>query len=58
VALGRKWLVTDALNAETLVRLPGPAIASRRDYYLVYPQGQPLSRAAKVFAEWLHEQMA
>jgi len=57
VALGRKWLVTDALNAGTLVRLPGPAIASRRDYYLVYPQGQPLSRAAKVFAEWLHEQM-
>jgi LysR family glycine cleavage system transcriptional activator len=57
IALGRKWLVADALKAGTLVRLPGPAIASRRDYYLVRPEDQPLSPAAHAFASWLHEQM-
>jgi LysR family transcriptional regulator, glycine cleavage system transcriptional activator len=57
IALGRKWLVADALKVGTLVRLPGPAIASRRDYYLVRPEDQPLSPAAHAFASWLHEQM-
>jgi LysR family glycine cleavage system transcriptional activator len=57
IALGRKWLVADALKAGTLVRLPGPEIPSRRDYYLVRPEDQPLSPAAHAFAGWLHEQM-
>jgi len=57
VALGRKRLVEDALRAGTLVRLPGPSIPSRRDYYVVYPEGQPLTEPARVFVTWLHEQM-
>jgi len=57
VALGRQWLVADALDAGTLVRLPGPAIASSRSYYLIYPENQPLSPHAKAFATWIKSRM-
>ncbi len=58
VALGRKWLVTDALDKGSLVRLPGPMIASRRSYYLIYPDNRPLSPHAEAFAVWIRQRMS
>ncbi len=58
IALGRKWLVADALDAGSLVHLPGPAITSLRSYYLVYPENQPLSPHAKAFAGWIRAEMS
>ncbi|SDT35344.1 LysR substrate-binding domain-containing protein [Bradyrhizobium canariense] len=57
VALGRKWLVADALDKGTLVRLSGPMITSLRSYYLIYPENQPLSPHAEAFAIWIRERM-
>jgi LysR family glycine cleavage system transcriptional activator len=58
VALGRKWLVADALDQGTLVRLPGPMITSLRSYYLIYPENQPLSPQAEAFAMWIRKRMS
>jgi LysR family transcriptional regulator, glycine cleavage system transcriptional activator len=57
IALGRKWLVADALESGTLVRLPGPSITSPRSYYLVRPHDRPISPAAEVFAGWLRKRI-
>jgi LysR family transcriptional regulator, glycine cleavage system transcriptional activator len=58
VALGRKWLVADALDKGILVRLPGPMIASHRSYYLIYPDNRPLSPHAEAFAAWIRQRMS
>jgi LysR family glycine cleavage system transcriptional activator len=58
VALGRKWLVADALDQGILVRLPGPMIASHRSYYLIYPENQPLSPHAEAFAIWIRQRIS
>jgi LysR family glycine cleavage system transcriptional activator len=58
IALGRKWLVADALNEGNLVRLPGPMIVSPRSYYLIYPENQPLSPHAEAFAIWIRKRMS
>jgi LysR family glycine cleavage system transcriptional activator len=58
IALGREWLVRDAIADGKLVRLPGPAIKSRRAYYFVYPTDIPLLPQAKAFMYWLKEEMA
>jgi LysR family glycine cleavage system transcriptional activator len=58
VALGRKWLVADALDRGILVRLPGPMIASHRSYYLIYPENRPLSPHAEAFAVWIRQRMS
>jgi LysR family glycine cleavage system transcriptional activator len=58
VALGRKWLVADALDKGILVRLPGPMIASHRSYYLIYPDNRPLSPHAEAFAVWIRQRMS
>jgi LysR family glycine cleavage system transcriptional activator len=58
VALGRKWLVADALDKGILIRLPGPMIASQRSYYLIYPDNQPLSPHAEAFAVWIRQRMS
>lgn len=57
IALGRKWLVVDALAAGTLIRLPGPMITAPRAYYLIYPENQPLSPHAEAFAAWIRHRM-
>lgn len=57
IVLGRSWLVADALKAGALARLPGPAITASRTYYLIYPESQPLSPNAQVFAAWLRGKM-
>jgi LysR family transcriptional regulator, glycine cleavage system transcriptional activator len=57
VALARRWLVIDAIKSGTIVRLPGPAISARRGYYLVYPEGQPLSDTARAFISWIKEEI-
>ena len=58
VALGRKWLVADALDKGSLVRLSGPMITSQRSYYLIHPENQPLSPHAEAFAIWIRERMS
>lgn len=57
IALGRKWLVADAIADGSLVRLPGPTIKSKRAYYLVYPENIPLPPQAKAFMQWLRAEM-
>jgi LysR family glycine cleavage system transcriptional activator len=57
IALGRKWLVADALKSGALVRLPGPSISSARSYYLVRPNDRPIPPAAEFFANWLRKQI-
>ncbi|MCX4161856.1 MULTISPECIES: LysR substrate-binding domain-containing protein [Paraburkholderia] len=58
IALGRNWLVSDAIRDGVLRRLPGPAIQARLDYYVVYPTSYPLSDIARAFITWLHAQTA
>ncbi|HYD79208.1 MAG TPA: LysR substrate-binding domain-containing protein [Paucimonas sp.] len=57
IALGRKWLVDDAIAAGELVRLPGPAMPSPRSYYLIRPENQPLTPQAEAFSAWLKKTM-
>jgi LysR family glycine cleavage system transcriptional activator len=57
IALGRKWLVADAIAEGKLLRLPGPEIKSKRAYYFVYPGDIPLPPPAKVFMQWLKAEM-
>jgi LysR family glycine cleavage system transcriptional activator len=57
IALGRTGLVADALDAGTLVRLPGPTIMAPQSYYLVFPANKPISDEAQKFAVWIREQM-
>ena len=58
IALAHKWLVGDAIDDGRLVRLPGPCVPARRDYYIVYPKGTALSPATCSFIAWLHETAA
>ncbi|MFM0643884.1 LysR substrate-binding domain-containing protein [Paraburkholderia bryophila] len=58
IALGRNWLVSDAIRDGVLLRLPGPAIQARLDYYVVYPTAYPLSDTARTFITWLQAQTA
>lgn len=58
IAMGRSWLVADALDAGTLIRLPGPTITATQSYYLVFPANKPISRETQKFAAWMREQMA
>jgi LysR family transcriptional regulator, glycine cleavage system transcriptional activator len=58
IALGRKWLVADALDRGILVRLPGPMIVSHRSYYLISPENQPLSLHAEAFTIWIRQRMS
>lgn len=58
VAIGRSWLVQDAINEGRLLRLPGPRMVAPRAYFLVQPQGRAMSPAAQAFATWITEIMA
>ncbi|MFM0047365.1 LysR substrate-binding domain-containing protein [Paraburkholderia sediminicola] len=57
IALGRKWLVMDAIKEGRLARMPGPMIRTTNAYYLVYPKAYPLPAAAQVFVSWIREQI-
>lgn len=58
IALAHQWLVGDAIDDGRLVRLPGPCVPARRDYYVVYPEGASLSPATRAFIAWLHDTAA
>ncbi|MCD9032313.1 LysR family transcriptional regulator [Luteimonas sp. Y-2-2-4F] len=53
VALAREHVVTPWLGDGRLVRLPGPAIAGRYAYHVVYPSHRRPRPAARRVADWL-----
>lgn len=57
IALGRKWLVMDAIKNGRLVRIPGPTIKTKAAYYLVYPKAVPIRADVKLFVSWIKEQV-
>jgi len=55
VALARSVIVADDLREGRLIRPLRPACATGYSYYLVYPDGLPLSRSASAFCHWLRK---
>ena len=53
VALARERIAAPYLAAGRLVRLPGPVLAARWGYYVVYPAHRQLRNAARSFVDWL-----
>jgi LysR family glycine cleavage system transcriptional activator len=53
IALARKRIVQPWLDDGRLVALPGPALPTRWQYYIVYPAHRRLSPAARTFVDWL-----
>lgn len=52
-ALAREQIAAPYLAAGRLVRLPGPVLAARWGYYVVYPAHRQLRPAAQWFVDWL-----
>ena len=52
-ALAREKIVTSYLASGRLVRLPGPVIPARWNYYVVYPAHRRLRPAARLVVDWL-----
>ncbi len=53
VTLARKRIVAPYIDSGRLVRMPGPVMPGRWDYYLVYPAHRRLRPAAQLFVDWL-----
>jgi len=43
------------LREQRLVRLPGPSLPTRWNYFVVHPSHRRLSNAARAFLDWLLE---
>jgi LysR family transcriptional regulator, glycine cleavage system transcriptional activator len=56
IALCGGRLAHDLLARGDVVRIGSQALKSDRAFYLVHPQGAPLSRAARQFRQWLLEE--
>lgn len=52
-ALAREKIVAPWLARGTLVRLPGPVVPTRWNYYVVYPAHRKLRAPARAFVDWL-----
>jgi LysR family glycine cleavage system transcriptional activator len=52
-ALAREKIATPYLDAGRLLRLPGPVLPSRWNYYVVYPAHRRLRPAAQAVVDWL-----
>jgi DNA-binding transcriptional LysR family regulator len=52
-ALARARIVSPYLADGRLVRLPGPELPTRWNYFIVYPAHRPLRPAARDFVDWL-----
>ena len=52
-ALARERIAAPYLDAGRLVRLPGPLLQARWNYYVVYPAHRRLRPAARRFVDWL-----
>ena len=55
-ALAREKIVTPWLADGRLVRLPGPTVPTRWNYYIVHPAHRRPRPAAQVFIDWLLEE--
>jgi LysR family glycine cleavage system transcriptional activator len=58
VALGRSWLVADALKAGSLRRIGTLSVPAAASYYLVVPQEGPGKPEVSDFHAWLRSQEA
>ncbi len=58
VMLGLDFLTKDELAKGTLVQPFDWSIPSAENFYLIKPQGGPLSPAAQQFSDWLQESLA
>ena len=54
-ALARERIVLPWLASGRLVRLPGPTVATRWNYFVVYPAHRRLRAPAQAFVDWLLE---
>ena len=52
-ALAREKIVAPWLALGTLVRLPGPVVPTRWNYFIVYPAHRKLRAPARAFVDWL-----
>lgn len=52
-ALARTQIAEPYLASGQLVKLPGPEITSRWNYYVVYPSHRPLRPIARRFVDWM-----
>lgn len=55
VALGRSWLVADALKSGTLQRIGRVAVNAAGAYYMVFPKHRKRTSETLVFCKWLQE---
>lgn len=53
VSLARSRIATPYLERGQLIQLPGPALATRWSYYVVYPAHRRLRPAAQALVDWL-----
>ncbi|MDQ9389189.1 LysR substrate-binding domain-containing protein, partial [Serratia marcescens] len=58
IALAKKLLVQDAIDAGRLVALAAPCRLSEDDVYLVWPQTAGLTPAITRLLQWLQQQLA
>jgi len=54
-ALAREKIVAPWLREGRLLRLPGPSLPTRWNYFVVHPSHRRLRRAAQAFLDWLLE---
>jgi DNA-binding transcriptional LysR family regulator len=52
-ALAREAILAPWLDSRRLRTLPGPVIAARWSYHIVYPSHRPLRPPARAFIDWL-----
>jgi DNA-binding transcriptional LysR family regulator len=52
-ALARKVIVAPYLAEGSLMRLPGPTVPTRWNYFVVYPAHRRLRPAAQAFVDWI-----
>lgn len=57
VALAREKVVLPYLASKELIRLPGPPVPTRWQYYLVYPAHRRLKPEAQAFVEWVLDEV-
>jgi len=58
VALGRSWLVADAIKAGTLCRIGSLSAPAGSAYFLVFPRGGQTAPAVRDFCAWIRNQGA
>jgi LysR family glycine cleavage system transcriptional activator len=56
VALGRSWLVADAIKVGTLRRIGSLSAPAAAAYFLVFPQGEEPAHSVRDFCAWIRDQ--